>query len=238
MHETLLAAADARDEGYLDTSKWTPKQLLLLEKATESQTLRSVSCDQFFETQLGRFVVWTGWGSVWVAVGVAFALLDQDMTGAESWEFAITSISTGGLMGPKVDADNHLGTFSALFCSFYCLVGVPLFGAWIGAWINLLLDQSQKEEGVKDALEILSAGIDDTVSEYYIHRIVPVLYPLISEGGMSTKADIEDRCQRIRDDNPPLMDALLIAGLEDGVFDLVHHYLRNSVIRAHAERSF
>ena len=229
LHETLLTAAEAREKGYLDTTKWTPKQLLVLEKSTDRSTMLVAECDAFFASKLGSFVTWTGILAVWVLGGALFGLYDQGMTGPESWEFAITSISTGGLMGPKPNADGNLGVFSALFISVYCLIGVPLFGAWIGAWINLLLGESQKEEAMADALDILTAGIDDQVSEYYINRIIPVLYPLVEEGGVSTEADREERCQRVRDDNPALVDALVIAGLADGIYgsiDDAYEYIR------------
>ena len=83
------------------------------------------------------------------------------------------------------------------------------------------------------------SGIDDEVAEYYVRRIIPILYPAIEAskyqitsradclvslvcvsqaGGVHTHEEIEALAKRVRDDNPSMMDALILDGLNRGTF--------------------
>ena len=47
---------------------------------------------------------------------------------------------------------------------------------------------------------------------------MPILYPDQEHGGMRTRASYMERKKRIRDDNPSMVDALLLMCLRDNLF--------------------
>eukprot|EP00466_Bigelowiella_natans_P007678 jgi/Bigna1/131697/aug1.15_g6405 len=70
----------------------------------------------------------------WLLMGVLYGSVIEGWTIITSLYFAVTSISTGGLMGPTNEAPY------LLFTAVYCLVGVPLFAAATTQFATIWLD--------------------------------------------------------------------------------------------------
>ena len=66
---------------------------------------------------------------LWVGVGVIYGMLVEKWSFCTAFYFAVTSMSTGGLQGPTAGE----GGRNMLFVGVYCLVGVPMFGAFVGS---------------------------------------------------------------------------------------------------------
>jgi hypothetical protein len=72
---------------------------------------------------------------------------NAEYDGCEGWSFsqafyfAVTSISTAGLLGIPVDSP----TWHYVFVGFYLLIGVPVFGNGISKWVEILLNKKHKK---------------------------------------------------------------------------------------------
>lgn len=86
-----------------------------------------------------------------------------DFTLSKAWLFSVTAMSTGGLVAPSTDDG------SMWFTGFYCLIGVPVYGALLGAIGGHL--SSQYQEAIKDAsLRRFTDGDRDVLVKSGMHR--------------------------------------------------------------------
>ena len=163
--------------------------------------------------------------ALWVTMGTIVASASADLGFASSLEFAVAAITTGGLMGFPA-TDNELSSFHASFVAIYCLVGVPLYGMWIGKWAMAMTAEDTRIHARLIA-EASLEDLDDTVAEAYVSSYMPLLYPSVEEGGYMTKADFDERSKVINPgegedygETPPLMDALMMHLISEGIIDL------------------
>lgn len=79
---------------------------------------------------------------LWVAMGVAWGIQSQHWDPITATHFAISALATGGLTAPPVDkATGILPTGPALFCGFYCLLGIPLMALTMATIARVLVER-------------------------------------------------------------------------------------------------
>merc|ERR1712007_11571 len=84
--------------------------------------------------------------TLWLVMGVLFAMHHEEWDFVTSLYFAISALSTAGLQGVnKEDQEN----FPWLFVSFFCLFGVPMFGLVVGQSANIFIDQYIEADALK-----------------------------------------------------------------------------------------
>lgn len=224
--EQLMALIKAREQGKLEMGMLSEKQRAMIIEKTKTENVVVEEARHYLQTKRGQFLLSTFLMASWSTGGALFAYYDQEMSWPECWEFAISAVTTGGLMGLNKRSweENSLGTGPALFAGIYGMFGVPLFGYWLGCWINVLQDQKSSDEAIEDVEDEFGEKSQDDqedydkVSLYYTDKIMPYLYPDPTAGGMLTKKKLQIKAQRCRDGNPSLVDALFICALEDKRF--------------------
>jgi len=84
-----------------------------------------------------------------------------------------------------------------------------------------------EDTALEDAKDTLCDGVNDTVVEYYVNCIMPIIYPKEEAGGTLNDQELEEIAQRLHDDNPTLIDALLIHCLSKNAFGSTLYDQRN-----------
>ena len=82
---------------------------------------------------------------LWIIMGISWGCHYQKWDVITSTHFAISALATGGLTAPPVNSDGILPTNPALFCGFYCLLGIPLFALTLGHYARILLSKHIQE---------------------------------------------------------------------------------------------
>lgn len=199
----------------------------------EKCTLMCDDCKNFWETEIGEFTWLSILTFLWLTMGTIVARwTNQDvgdgyMTTAAAMEFAVTAVTTGGLSGfPKeLGYSNSLRPATAVFCGFYCIIGVPLYGMWIGKWAAVLSAQDTKMVVAKEASEQCS-DLDNMIAKAYVRDYMHLIYPSKEEGGIMTAELLQKRKELVCPmdpevkENPALVDALFIYLIKNGRLDL------------------
>jgi len=81
-------------------------------------------CGGFWKTQLGEFAGSSLITFGWIGIGVAFAMVHQQLHFDEALEFAVSAVTTAGLMGFAAD-ENSLSTALQSSVRFSALSGCP-----------------------------------------------------------------------------------------------------------------
>ena len=76
---------------------------------------------------------------VWLSMGIAWGMLDQQWDLVTAIHFAVSALATGGLTAPRVNPDGILPADPSLFCGIFCLLGIPLFGLALGHFAKVLV---------------------------------------------------------------------------------------------------
>lgn len=84
--------------------------------------------------------------TLWLVMGVWFAMHHEEWDFVTSLYFAISALSTAGLQG--VNKEDRLD-FPWLFVSLFCLFGVPMFGLVVGQSANIFIDQYIEADALK-----------------------------------------------------------------------------------------
>merc|ERR1712216_813997 len=94
---------------------------------------------------------------------------------AMALEFAVAAMSTGGLQGLATESDGQIEDARAIFCGIYVLVGVPIFGQFLGKFATLLVSQyieasSHESEDVEESAHVDTEQgrvLDDILAKKY-----------------------------------------------------------------------
>ena len=114
----------------------TPHEDANADEAAPTELPRARACSRAFVTGVRAHII-EEWRSVivfvlfffWVGVGVFYGMVVEEWSFCTAFYFAVTSMSTGGLQGPTPgEGGRNMG-----FVALYCLVGVPMFGAFVGS---------------------------------------------------------------------------------------------------------
>jgi len=219
-HREMLEAA-ANADGVVTTTEWC--------------MLRWHDCKGFSDTETGGFawlsLLTFGWltmGTIvarWTYQDIDYPISNNDtahMTLATSLEFAVTAVTTGGLSGFPKEAgyDNSLKVGTAIFCGFYCLIGVPLYGLWIGKWAVVLGAVDVKKAVEEECRKALDKGVDDDIAKAYMEEYMPIIYPSKEDGGIMSPEVLQKKKEMIEKDNPALVDALFVYLIRTGKLDV------------------
>lgn len=80
--------------------------------------------------------------SFWIALGTIFSVTADESNFITGLYFAVSTCSTAGMVSVKtVDSQLHV-----LFTAFYALVGVPLYGLFLGFFANILVDRYNNKQ--------------------------------------------------------------------------------------------
>ena len=69
---------------------------------------------------------------VWLGVGALWGCIHEGLDPLTSLRFALASLSTLGNQPPPLNADGVLPASTALFCTLYCLSGIPIWVMALG----------------------------------------------------------------------------------------------------------
>lgn len=100
----------------------------------------------------------------WVLLGVVWGMLDQGWDPITATHFAVSALATGGLTAPPVNSLGILPAEPAIFCGFYCLMGVPLMAVTLGHFARVLV------AGHVAAMEMDALTRPMTATEYNVAR--------------------------------------------------------------------
>jgi Ca2+-binding EF-hand superfamily protein len=75
----------------------------------------------------------------WVLLGIVWGMLDQGWDPITATHFAVSALATGGLTAPPVNSQGILPAAPAIFCGFYCLLGIPLMAVTLGHFARVLV---------------------------------------------------------------------------------------------------
>lgn len=93
----------------------------------------------------------------WISIGIIWGIIDQGWDLITAAHFAVSALATGGLTAPPVDpATGILPTGPALFCGFYCLLGIPLMALTLGIFARVLVEGYIIEEELVNMARPLS----------------------------------------------------------------------------------
>jgi Ca2+-binding EF-hand superfamily protein len=77
----------------------------------------------------------------WILLGVVWGMLDQGWDPITATHFAVSALATGGLTAPPVNSQGILPAEPAIFCGFYCLLGIPLMAVTLGHFARVLVSE-------------------------------------------------------------------------------------------------
>jgi hypothetical protein len=101
---------------------------------------------------------------VWLGIGIAFGMIEEEWSFITSLYFAISTCSTAGLQAVTLDRHWH-----TTFCGFYALIGCPLYGFTVGLYANLLVSSYQKRAEIASINDQLNMHEVDTVAALLDH---------------------------------------------------------------------
>jgi len=85
---------------------------------------------------------------VWIVIGLLFSVYADGNDFVTGLYYAVSTLSTAGMVAVKtVESQAHV-----LFTAFYALIGVPIYGLFLGMFANLLIDGYYKQQ-VQDTLK-------------------------------------------------------------------------------------
>jgi len=88
-----------------------------------------------------------------VMVGAIFFLQAfTTMDVSEALEFAVAACSTGGLQGMSTESDGQVKDWAAVFCGFYVILGVPLFGVFCGRVIDMMMTERARQASLPSSI--------------------------------------------------------------------------------------
>jgi len=121
---------------------------------SQSRSQRSLRAVAAFVSSHRIILFWLGW----IAVGAAWGVMTEGWDVITGVYFAVASLSTGGLQAPSLRADGVLPPFSALFVSFFCMTGIPLFGFALGKFANVFVGKQIAEREKRALSRPISAS--------------------------------------------------------------------------------
>jgi len=78
----------------------------------------------------------------WITLGALFSCFGDGNDAITSIYFAISALSTAGIVATKtVESDAHV-----IFVGFFCLIGVPLYAFMLGSFANLLTERYMEQQ--------------------------------------------------------------------------------------------
>ncbi|KAL9188141.1 hypothetical protein ACHAXT_006519 [Thalassiosira profunda] len=131
---------------------------------------------------------------LWVAMGIAWGIVEEGWDPVTATHFAVSALATGGLTAPPVDANGILPARSALFCGFYCLLGIPLMALTLGIFANTMVEGYVVEEELAAISRPLSPSERDFASrslcskDAAIHLSDYVVLQLMRQGKLSVES--------------------------------------------------
>mmetsp|Transcript_120218 Transcript_120218/g.347422 ORF Transcript_120218/g.347422 Transcript_120218/m.347422 type:complete len:436 (-) Transcript_120218:78-1385(-) len=127
---TVLSAAKKRLSSFRNGVQMADIMELDKTEASFSRKLsRAIRAKANFLRMSAAFIVW-------VSVGAVFSHICDGNDIITSVYFAISALSTAGIIATTtVESGAHV-----IFVSFFCLVGVPLYAAMLGSYANLLVE--------------------------------------------------------------------------------------------------
>merc|ERR1740121_3302368 len=98
---------------------------------------------------------------VWIIAGTIFSAVADDNPPIVAIYYAVSSLSTAGMVAVKtVDNDAHV-----VFTAIFALIGVPLYGLFLGSFANILVDRYNERQ----LQESLQAKFSTAEVEYLGH---------------------------------------------------------------------
>jgi hypothetical protein len=117
---------------------------------SNSSWVRWKSWFQFYSIQINSILLWV----LWIVVATVWALLSiEEWDFPESILFAISSLSTGGLLGIPSDSPDYYFGLVALYAG----TGVPVMGIAMGSVASFFIST----ESVEDTLEVIKGSVTD-----------------------------------------------------------------------------
>eukprot|EP01038_Epipyxis_sp_PR26KG_P014091 gene14091-18910_t len=102
---------------------------------------------------------------IWIIIGVIYAYRYENWNINEAIYFSLAAVSASGLKPPLCIGEDSItcsiGTFRALFYSFYIIIGVPLFTYCFGAMFEIIFGEITKKQEIDTLLSPL------TKEDYY-----------------------------------------------------------------------
>mmetsp|Transcript_74872 Transcript_74872/g.219341 ORF Transcript_74872/g.219341 Transcript_74872/m.219341 type:complete len:418 (+) Transcript_74872:66-1319(+) len=83
------------------------------------------------------FVVVWGLFCFWMLLGIIYGVVAEKWSFIQSLYFAVSTCSTGGLQSVTRSPDG----WHVLFAAFFALIGVPMYGAALGTFANVIVDR-------------------------------------------------------------------------------------------------